>query len=203
VNPEKFTRPGGLTEEERLECADCGMPYHDFPDMRLPDAIWRLISPKGNQGGILCPTCICKRLRELGATVIYARPDKPEATQAEKLTEEERGELRELEAEESLLAASNAADSALIRKTALRCGAIKKSLSLSDAYDALEQENERLRGQIHEADALLESTRSMTAGASTYQAVDLVVALDKVIQQAREALPRQVNLAGKGGGDEH
>jgi len=63
-----------------------------------------------------------------------------------------------------------------------------KLLTISDAYDAQEQENERLRGQIHEADALLESTRSMTAGASTYQAVDLVVALDKVIQQAREAL---------------
>lgn len=58
----------------------------------------------------------------------------------------------------------------------------------SEGLAGLKQENERLRGQIHEADALLESTRSMTVGASTYQAADLVVALDKVIQQARQAL---------------
>lgn len=58
-----------------LSCADCEMAYHDFPDMVIPDIIWKSISPEGSEGGILCPTCICIRLRALGATAIFATPD--------------------------------------------------------------------------------------------------------------------------------
>ena len=48
-------------------CNDCHRPYGDkygFPDLILPDAIWNVISPTGNSLGLLCPSCICKRLAE-------------------------------------------------------------------------------------------------------------------------------------------
>jgi hypothetical protein len=44
-------------------CHDCGRLYgdeHGFPDLVIPDAAWKVISPLG--GGLLCPSCICKRL---------------------------------------------------------------------------------------------------------------------------------------------
>lgn len=46
-------------------CADCGRPYgdeHGFPDLVIPNYIWKRISPSGDEGGLLCPSCICKRL---------------------------------------------------------------------------------------------------------------------------------------------
>ncbi len=56
-------------DEERpaCECYDCGMPYHDFPDMVIPDDLWEKINPTHHEGaGLLCPTCIAKRLDMLG-----------------------------------------------------------------------------------------------------------------------------------------
>lgn len=50
-------------------CYDCDRPYgdeHGFPDLVIPSHIWRRISPSGNDGGLLCPSCICKRLHEAG-----------------------------------------------------------------------------------------------------------------------------------------
>jgi hypothetical protein len=42
-------------------CADCGMPYADFPlDVVLPDDQWLLIHPEG-PGGVLCAQCIVNR----------------------------------------------------------------------------------------------------------------------------------------------
>jgi hypothetical protein len=45
------------------KCYDCGLPYTDlgFQDLIVPDWAWKRIAPvDGN--GLLCPTCICRRL---------------------------------------------------------------------------------------------------------------------------------------------
>ena len=50
-------------------CHDCGRKYGDqfgFPDLVIPDKIWNQISPQGNEGGLLCPSCICRRVFNLG-----------------------------------------------------------------------------------------------------------------------------------------
>lgn len=50
-------------------CHGCGRPYgdeHGFPDLLIPDAQWRKISPNGDGSGLLCPSCICKRLYDAG-----------------------------------------------------------------------------------------------------------------------------------------
>lgn len=49
----------------KAKCYDCSRPYghyHGFPDLLIPDHIWERISPSKNGGGLLCPSCICKRL---------------------------------------------------------------------------------------------------------------------------------------------
>lgn len=50
-------------------CEDCGRPYGDvngFPDLIITKEAWRRISPTGDDGGLLCPSCICKRLTAAG-----------------------------------------------------------------------------------------------------------------------------------------
>lgn len=50
-------------------CADCNRPYgdeHGFPDLIIPYWAWKKISPTGDDGGLLCPSCICKRLHDKG-----------------------------------------------------------------------------------------------------------------------------------------
>jgi hypothetical protein len=50
-------------------CEDCGRPYgdeHGFPDLVIPNDVWRRISPAGDDGGLLCPSCICARLHKAG-----------------------------------------------------------------------------------------------------------------------------------------
>lgn len=50
-------------------CADCGRRYgeeYGFPDLIVPDAIWALISPSGDECGLLCPSCMCRRAHEGG-----------------------------------------------------------------------------------------------------------------------------------------
>jgi hypothetical protein len=50
-------------------CADCERPYgveHGFPDLIIPLETWKKISPSGNEGGLLCPSCICGRLCAAG-----------------------------------------------------------------------------------------------------------------------------------------
>lgn len=50
-------------------CNDCGRPYgdeHGFPDLVIPHDIWKRISPSGDEGGLLCPSCICGRLHAAG-----------------------------------------------------------------------------------------------------------------------------------------
>ena len=56
-------------------CDDCGRPYgdeHGFPDFVIPNYIWRRISPSCDEGGLLCPSCICKRLHDAGITNVEA-----------------------------------------------------------------------------------------------------------------------------------
>lgn len=50
-------------------CQDCERPYgdeHGFPDLVIPYDAWQQISPSGDDGGLLCPSCICKRLHNAG-----------------------------------------------------------------------------------------------------------------------------------------
>lgn len=52
-----------------IGCYDCGRSYgdeHGFPDLIVPNDIWLRISPTGDYGGLLCPSCICKRLYDAG-----------------------------------------------------------------------------------------------------------------------------------------
>jgi hypothetical protein len=45
-------------------CYDCKRPYASggFPDLIIPYWAWKRISPTGDDGGLLCPSCICERL---------------------------------------------------------------------------------------------------------------------------------------------
>ena len=52
-------------------CHDCGRPYgdkHGFPDLVVSFDVWKRISPTGDEGGLLCPSCICKRVHDAGIT---------------------------------------------------------------------------------------------------------------------------------------
>lgn len=51
------------------KCYDCDRLYgdeHGFPDLIIPFWAWVKISPTGDDGGLLCPSCICKRLHAAG-----------------------------------------------------------------------------------------------------------------------------------------
>jgi|SaaInlStandDraft_4_1057021.scaffolds.fasta_scaffold59388_2 hypothetical protein len=53
-------RPKGM-------CYDCKLKYGTFPDMTIDNNLWEQINPTYHKGaGILCPTCISIRLKELG-----------------------------------------------------------------------------------------------------------------------------------------
>lgn len=55
---------------------DCGRKYGDeygFPDLIIPSDIWVAISPTGNEGGLLCPSCICRRVHAAGFTNVRVR----------------------------------------------------------------------------------------------------------------------------------
>lgn len=50
-------------------CYDCHRPYGDefgFPDLVIDHDAWNAISPTKDEGGLLCPSCICKRLHGSG-----------------------------------------------------------------------------------------------------------------------------------------
>lgn len=50
-------------------CACCGRRYgsqYGFPDLMIPDWAWKRISPRRTEGGLLCPSCICRLLHEQG-----------------------------------------------------------------------------------------------------------------------------------------
>ena len=52
-----------------MSCEDCGRPYgdeHGFCDLIIPYDAWKQISTGGDDSGMLCPSCICKRLADKG-----------------------------------------------------------------------------------------------------------------------------------------
>jgi hypothetical protein len=51
-----------------IRCEDCQRPYGKpgFPDLVIPDADWKRISTTQDEGGLLCPSCICARLECAG-----------------------------------------------------------------------------------------------------------------------------------------
>lgn len=51
-----------------MPCYDCGKEYggDDWIEAIIPDKIWNKISPTKNQGGILCISCIARRLKKAG-----------------------------------------------------------------------------------------------------------------------------------------
>lgn len=64
-----------MDEEPKAFCADCGRQYgdeHGFPDLVIPNAIWRRISPHADETGLLCPSCICGRLHAAGISKVEA-----------------------------------------------------------------------------------------------------------------------------------
>ena len=50
------------------KCYDCGLNYQDsgWIEAIIPDKVWNDISPTGDEGGILCITCIARRLVSRG-----------------------------------------------------------------------------------------------------------------------------------------
>lgn len=57
-----------MAHEKPAGCYDCQRPYGaaGFPDLIIPYWAWKQISPTGDDGGLLCPTCICCRLEISG-----------------------------------------------------------------------------------------------------------------------------------------
>lgn len=52
-----------------MACEDCSREYgdeHGFPDLIIPYWAWVQISTHGDDSGLLCPSCICKRLHDKG-----------------------------------------------------------------------------------------------------------------------------------------
>ncbi|MHA1402130.1 MAG: hypothetical protein ACTSQE_17420 [Candidatus Heimdallarchaeaceae archaeon] len=51
-----------------LQCYDCGLEYGGdaWIEAIIPDEIWNEISPTGGGGGILCISCIAKRIKQKG-----------------------------------------------------------------------------------------------------------------------------------------
>lgn len=63
------------TDDERPsgECYDCGRDYDTFADLNVPDDVWAKINPTTHEGaGLLCPNCLCDRLRVVGETGVEA-----------------------------------------------------------------------------------------------------------------------------------
>lgn len=62
-------KTGICTHGCQIGCEDCGRQYgheYGFPDLIIPFEAWRQISTSGTDGGLLCPSCICKRLHDKG-----------------------------------------------------------------------------------------------------------------------------------------
>lgn len=54
---------------KKIGCYDCGLEYEGpgWVETIVPHSVWDLIRPNGAEGtgGLLCITCICKRLEKL------------------------------------------------------------------------------------------------------------------------------------------
>lgn len=58
----------GVVDKSKASCHDCGIEYGSagFPDLVIPHDVWNKISPTGDEGGLLCPSCICRALEVRG-----------------------------------------------------------------------------------------------------------------------------------------
>lgn len=61
------TTPEGMSETP-LTCFDCPLVYGSpgWADFIVLDEVWRQISPSGGKGGILCVTCMIRRMENIG-----------------------------------------------------------------------------------------------------------------------------------------
>lgn len=61
-------RLGVKPQPAPLACYDCGLRYgsEGWCDVVLSDEDWLAISPTGHEGGVLCFTCIARRLVRAG-----------------------------------------------------------------------------------------------------------------------------------------
>jgi hypothetical protein len=62
-------------EKPRACCFDCRRAYGDeygFPDLIVSNDVWAKISPTGNDGGLLCPSCLCRRAYDAGIENVAA-----------------------------------------------------------------------------------------------------------------------------------
>lgn len=62
--PEQPASPAPPARRMQGCCYDCGRKYGDefgFPDLLVPNDVWRAIGPTGKDGGLLCPSCIVRR----------------------------------------------------------------------------------------------------------------------------------------------
>lgn len=65
-----------LEQAERASCADCRRAYgdaHGFPDLVVPHDAWERIMPGRQGGGLLCPSCMCKRAHDVGLSDVPAK----------------------------------------------------------------------------------------------------------------------------------
>ena len=60
-----------MTDKPTAYCNDCGVEYGSpwFPDLLVPHDIWNNhISPTNDEGGLLCPNCLCAAATAAGIT---------------------------------------------------------------------------------------------------------------------------------------
>lgn len=61
-----------MSDPSNGACLDCGRRYGDefgFPDLIIPSVVWNQITPEFDDtpgAGLLCPSCICRRLWRAG-----------------------------------------------------------------------------------------------------------------------------------------
>ncbi len=58
-----------LLDNNIAVCYDCGRAYgnkHGFPDLLVQKSTWKKISPKEYGGGLLCPSCLIRRIVSVG-----------------------------------------------------------------------------------------------------------------------------------------
>lgn len=76
TEPCDFTKRDHPHRGDAAMCYDCGRLYgeeHGFPDFVIPNEVWNQISPTGDEGGLLCPSCIVRRLVAFGLTDVPGR----------------------------------------------------------------------------------------------------------------------------------
>jgi hypothetical protein len=95
-----------MREHTTAACHDCGRAYgeaYGFPDLLVPHDIWnRHLSPTGDEGGLLCPSCMCKRAHAAGLADVPARfTSGPFAAQPATTTDALRTALADAEADKA------------------------------------------------------------------------------------------------------